>query len=256
MRSAWKSDPGLIRENNEDFVLADEERGIFLLADGMGGGPGGEVASNLAAKTAHQALTRFLREQRPEEEIPRLMAEALAAAHSAVFKRTLAEPSLSGMGTTLDMTVVRERRVYICHVGDGRIYHFRRAKLHQVTIDDNYAAFLAASGQIPVDRIPRAYRHILTQAVGPSKELIPEIRALEMEPSDLLLMCSDGLTGVVNDLEIGRIMDESRSNLAAMADALVEAANCKGGPDNVSVCIIEPLASATVSVTALLPYVR
>jgi serine/threonine protein phosphatase PrpC len=256
MRSAWKSDPGLVRENNEDCVLADEERGIFLLADGMGGGPGGEVASNLAVKTAHGVLAGFLGEQRPEEEIPRLMAEALAAAHSAVFKRTLAEPSLTGMGTTLDIAVVLERRVYICHVGDGRIYHFRRGKLRQVTIDDNYATALAVSGQIPVNRIPHAYRHILTQAVGPSKELIPEIRALEMEPADLLLMCSDGLTGVAGDSNIARIMVDNRTDLAAMAAALVDEANGNGGPDNVSACIVEPLASPAVSVTALLTCVH
>jgi serine/threonine protein phosphatase PrpC len=254
MRLAWKSDRGLVRENNEDFVLADEERGIFLLADGMGGGPGGEIASNLAAKTAHDALASFMLEQRPEEEIPRLMAEALAAAHSAVFKKTLADPSLSGMGTTLDMTVLRQGRVYICHVGDGRIYHFRRGKLRQITIDDNYFAVIAASGEIPLDQIPRSYRNILTQAVGPSKELIPEVRALEMEATDLILMCSDGLTGVVDDMEIQRIMEGSWTDLAAMANALVGAANRNGGPDNVSVCIIEPLASPTISVTALLPY--
>jgi serine/threonine protein phosphatase PrpC len=254
MRSAWKSDRGLVRESNEDFVLADEERGIFLLADGMGGGPGGEIASNLAAKTAHEMLASFVLEQRPEEDIPMLMAEALAAAHSAVFKKTLADPYLSGMGTTLDMTVLRGGRVYICHVGDGRIYHFRRGKLRQITIDDNYFAVLAASGEVPLDQIPRGYQHILTQAVGPSKELIPEIRALDMEPADLLLISSDGLTGVVSDLEIGRIMEGNRADLAAMAAALVDAANGGGGSDNVSVCIIEPLASPTLSVTALLPY--
>ena len=254
MRSAWKSDPGLIRENNEDFVLADEDRGIFLLADGMGGGPGGEVASRLAATTAHEALKRHLPERGRDEEIPLLMAEALAAAHSAVFKRSLAEPSLAGMGTTQDMVIVREGRVFTCHVGDSRVYLFHEGKLSQITTDDNYFAVLAASGEIPLDRIPRAYRHILTQAVGPSKELIPEIRALDMEPADLLLMCSDGLTGAVDDMEIGRIMDGNREDLTAMAGALVDAANGGGGPDNVSVCIIEPLATPTVTVTALLPY--
>ncbi len=254
MRSTWRSDPGLVRENNEDFALVDEERGFFLLADGMGGGPGGEVASHLAATIAHEVLKRLLHDHVPEEEIPRLMAEAVAAAHSAVFKRSLAEPALSGMGTTLDMAAVREGRVFICHVGDSRVYLFHRGTLRQITIDDNYAALLAATGEIPPDRIPPAYRHILTQAVGPSKELIPEIRTLDMEPGDLLLMCSDGLNEAVSDRDIGDIMARDRESLAAMAGGLVDAANSKGGPDNVSVIIIEPLPFPAVSVTALLPY--
>jgi PPM family protein phosphatase len=241
VRSAWQSDPGLVRENNEDCVLADEENGIFLLADGMGGGPGGEVASDLAVTTAHAALKALLRDQRSEEEIPRLLAESLAAAHSAIFRRTLKEPALEGMGTTLEMAVVRAGRVFICHVGDSRVYLFHRNTLRQVTIDDNYAVFLARSGELPSERIPAGYRHILTQAVGVSQELIPEIHILDTAQGDLLLLCSDGLTEAVSDREIGEVISLHREELAAIPGALVAAANAKGGPDNVSAMVIEPL---------------
>src|ERR1043166_3293030 len=122
VRSTWISDRGLVRENNEDFVLADEENGIFLLADGMGGGPGGEVASNLAVTTAHETLMRLLGDHGSDRERGRLLADALAAAHSAVLRRALAEPALAGMGTTLEMVVVRGEKVSICHLGDSRIY--------------------------------------------------------------------------------------------------------------------------------------
>lgn len=245
MRSTWKSDVGLVRENNEDYVLADEENGIFLLADGMGGGPAGEVASRLAVITAHETLKARLSDCRPEE-IPHILAEALGSAHSAIFKRTLAEPALSGMGTTLEIVLVRESKVSICHLGDSRIYLFHGRTLTKITVDDNYAGLLEESGEIFPEQIPPSFRHILTQAVGTSDELIPEIRAFGVEPGDLLLICSDGLTEALSDREIGEIISCNREDLSGIAAALVDAANNRGGPDNVSVVIIEPLPLPSV----------
>jgi protein phosphatase len=230
-----------VRENNEDAVRADEAHGIFLLADGMGGGPGGEVASQLAATAAHALLVRLLPVHEAGAGIYRLLAEALAAAHSAVARRALADPALVGMGTTLEILVVRQAEAVLCHVGDSRVYLFRGGVLRQVTTDDNYAGLLAASGTVAPDRIPPAYRHILTQAVGLSEELVPELRSLALEPGDLLLVCSDGLNEALSDGEIGAIMGQGRADPGAMADALVAAANARGGPDNVSVVIVEPL---------------
>jgi protein phosphatase len=241
MRSAWRTDPGLIRENNEDRVLTDGKNGIFLLADGMGGGPGGEVASTLAVTTANSTLLNLLTASAIEEDILRLMAEALAAAHSAVFKRTLADPTLEGMGTTLDMVVIRREKLFICHVGDSRIYLLRKGTLRQITSDDNYAAFLAANENIPPHLIPAAYHHVLMQAVGPSEELIPEIQSLEVEAGDLLLMCSDGLNEALSDYEIEELISRSSGDLDSLAEALVIASNDRGGKDNVSVVLIEPL---------------
>ena len=242
MRSAWKSDRGLVRENNEDCVLADDAKGIFLLADGMGGGPGGEVASSLAANTAYVALKKILPDYGAQlDDLPWLLANVLAAVHSVILKRTLAEPALAGMGTTLDMVVLREGKIFICHVGDSRVYLFQRGGLRQITSDDNYAAMLAASGKVPPEQIPESYRHILTQVVGISDELVPEFHTLESQPEELILMCSDGLNAALSDREIGAIIAARRGDLDAIPLALVAAANEKGGPDNVSVVIIEPL---------------
>jgi protein phosphatase len=254
MRSAWKSDQGLVRENNEDAVRADEAHGIFLLADGMGGGPGGEVASELAVSAAHDTLVRLLPDH-PEAEIGRVLAEALSAAHSAVAKRALADQALEGMGTTLEIVVVRGKTAFICHVGDSRVYLFRHGTLRQVTSDDNYAAAIAARGQVPVDQIPAAYRHILTQAVGLSDELVPELRALPLEQEDLLLICSDGLNEALDDAEIGALLSRNRPEIAAMAEQLIRAANDRGGPDNVSIVVIDPLPLGSPALT-LLPEVR
>ena len=248
MRSAWKSDQGLVRENNEDAVLTDEARGIFLLADGMGGGPGGEVASALAVSAAHDTLVRLLPNR---EEIGRVLAESLAAAHSAVARRALADPALTGMGTTLEIVIVLEKTAFVCHVGDSRVYLFRHGSLQQVTTDDNYAAVIAARGHVRPDQIPAAYRHILTQAVGVSDELVPELRTLPLETGDLLLVCSDGLTEALGDREIGTIVARHRSELAALAEHLVGTANDRGGPDNVTVVVVDPLAEDTQPRTLL-----
>jgi PPM family protein phosphatase len=242
MRSAHKSDQGLVRENNEDYLLADQRNGIFILADGMGGGPGGEVASEVAVTAAHASLLQRI-EAGTTPVSPRALAEALAAAHSAVAKRALADSSLHGMGTTLEMVAVRGGEAETCHIGDSRIYHFRHGVLRQLTTDDNYAAMVAEVGDIPVEEIPLAYRHILTQAVGVSDQLVPEFRNVELKPGELLLLCSDGLTGALEDSEIAAVLTESAGDLDASTEALVSAANAKGGSDNVSVIIIEPVAA-------------
>ena len=240
MRSASHSDPGLLRENNEDYLLVDEGSGIFLLADGMGGGPAGEVASEVAVTAAHALLRRYLPDTRTGQ-VGRVLAEALAAAHSAVAKRAAAHPSLQGMGTTLEIVAVRGAEAVICHVGDSRVYLFRQSALRQVTTDDNYAALLVEKGMITADRIPDRYRHVLTQAVGVSDELIPEIRTLDLKPGDLLLICSDGLNAALDDREIEGLMNEKRSDLEAMAHILVTVANEKGGPDNISVIVVQAI---------------
>lgn len=240
MRSAYRTDRGLVRENNEDYVLADEANGIFMLADGMGGGPAGEVASEIAVTRAHQLLMRHLPGS-GTAQAGLLLSEALAAAHSAVAARALADPALEGMGTTLEIIVVRGAEAMLCHVGDSRVYLFRRGSLRRVTADDSYAAYLAQRDNIPEDRVPVRFRHVLTQAVGVSEELVPQVRILEMEAGDLLLICSDGLNEAVGDEEIEELLRRNGAELEATTEALVTAANSRGGADNVSVVIVEPI---------------
>jgi len=206
----------------------------------MGGGPGGEVASTIAVTTARENLLNLLSANALEEDIPRLMSEALVAVQTAVVKRTIADPCLDGMGTTLDMVVIRRDRLFTCHIGDSRIYIFRRGTLRQITSDDNYAAFLAENEKIPPHLIPAAYRHILTQAIGPSEKLDPEIQSLEIEAGDMLLMCSDGLNEALKDNEIEEIIRRSPDDLDALAEDLINASNDRGGPDNISVALIKP----------------
>ena len=238
MKTSWKSDIGKIRNRNEDSVLVDEGRGIFLLADGMGGHPGGDVASSLAVGSAHGLLAERVAGT-GDEDVPHLLAEALATAHSAVARRGIEEPSLADMGTTLDMVYLRGGTAWTCHVGDSRVYLFRRGELLQVTTDDNLASALAQQG-VPPAEIPFQARHILIQAVGVSDELIPEVRRLELGEGDILLMCSDGLNGMVPDDVVAQIIEDCRDDLKRAADRLVEEAIGRGGHDNVSVILVTP----------------
>jgi protein phosphatase len=237
MKAAWKSDVGKVRANNEDYLIADTKRGLFLLADGMGGHAGGEVASELAVRSAYAYLEA---RKSVTEDIPRLLAEALAAAHSAVFKKGMSEPSLAGMGTTLDMTTITGREAWVCHVGDSRVYLVREGKLRRVTADDNVAGWLMKQKHLAERDVPPEAWHILTQAVGTSDELVPDIHKLDLQRDDLIILCSDGLTGMLDDDAIERAVQRYRDDLERTVTALVEAANDLGGVDNVSVIIVEP----------------
>ena len=251
VKAAWKSDIGLVRSRNEDFSRVDDERDIYLLADGMGGHRGGDVASALAVKSAYGLLTERVGGT-GEEGLRLLLAEALATAHSAVTRRGIDEPGLEGLGTTLDIVYLRGGSAWVCHVGDSRVYLFRSGELLQVTTDDNLASALARQGVAPGEIPPRA-RHILTQAVGSSDELIPEIRRLELGNGDILLMCSDGLTGMVPDDVIAQIVGGSREDLRKAADRLVAEANGRGGHDNVSVILVAPQIEVSSRKPLLLP---
>jgi PPM family protein phosphatase len=251
MKAASQSDIGMVRNRNEDFILADDDRGIFLLADGMGGLPGGDVASALAVRSAYGYLADRV-VATGKKDVQRLLAKALAAAHSAVSRRGIEEPPLHGMGTTLDIVYLRGNSAWVCHVGDSRIYLFSHGKLLQVTSDDNLASALAQRGVPPGDVPPNA-RHVLTQAVGSFDELVPEIRRLEMEKGDILLMCSDGLTGMVPDDIIAQIVERNRDDLSNAADRLVAEANSRGGHDNISVILFAPQIETLPGEPLLLP---
>jgi protein phosphatase len=241
MKACTISDVGRVRENNEDAVFMDEEHGIFLLADGMGGAAGGEIASALAVGAAYDVLRGRL-PRTDALSLPRLLADALASAQSALLKRSLREPDLAGMGTTLEIMVVKDREAFLCHVGDSRVYLLRNGELRQLTRDDNMASLLMEQEHLSPEAVPPQARHILTQAVGASDTLVPEIRTVEVRENDIFLICSDGLTGMLTDPEIAEILRLCRDGLDKAAATLVREANERGGFDNVSLILVEPTA--------------
>ncbi|MEP9410966.1 MAG: serine/threonine-protein phosphatase [Candidatus Brocadia sp.] len=237
MKVAYRTDIGRKRAHNEDSILVDESMNIFLLADGMGGHQAGEVASALAVKECYACLKKNLYNARSKEAILKLLKESLSKAHHAIKERTMTDINLVGMGTTLIQTLIIGDIAYICHVGDSRVYLHRKG-IKLLTKDHTTEIYVKKKEPIP-GYIPLQKMRVLTQAVGRQETLDPESEHVKLKPNDILLLCSDGLTDMLLDKEIGSIIQKYRDNLTATADNLIHEANKKGGIDNISVILIE-----------------
>ncbi len=222
---------------NQDMVLADTERGLVLLADGIGGCHiGGEVASELAVKEAYAYLEDKVDHTPCETADPVLLSEAVVHAHKIIREKARSEKECAGMGTTLVILLMRGRTAYICHVGDSRAYVIRQ-KICQITEDQTF--------QNSIDEDPiirslffRKKARTLMQAVGISGDLTPESVQVELKCGAVLLLCSDGLTDMLSDQEILGIIHSNNFDPDASADALVSEANEKGGIDNITVALV------------------
>jgi len=226
-----RTDVGKVRRQNEDAAWLDEKLGIYVVADGMGGHLAGEVASAMAidavkrmAKTHDIASISVLR-------------ETVCAAHEAICARARENKSCSGMGTTICAMWRGGHYMYIAHVGDSRIYRLRGGRLEQITQDHSLVEELVRAGIISREEArthPR--RNIITRALGTPGENAPDLLAADMEKGDLWLLCTDGLSGMVSDEEMARVLCGGGS-LDQMADTLLEKALDAGGRDNVTLIL-------------------
>ncbi len=237
MKVTYKTDTGRLRAVNEDSILIDETMGIFLIADGLGGHQAGEVASNTAVKECYASLKENIGKIKGEEEISNLLAESLTKAHNAIKAKSKTDPNLVGMGTTLIQVLIQKNRAHICNIGDSRVYLLRE-KIEQVTKDHTSEVYLAKDWLMK-EYLPLKKFRILTQAVGNSETLTPEIEMVELQRNDILLLCTDGLTDMLSDEEIELIIQNYRSNINTAVNCLIKEANDKGGLDNISVILIE-----------------
>ncbi len=235
-KSAYLSDPGLIRENNEDFILADDELGAYFLADGMGGHNAGEVASKLAVKTAHVYLKKQLLSSK-YNKIPEILSKSIKAAHEKVKNKAIKDFSMRGMGTTLVELIIRNNKAFVCHVGDSRAYHFSKA-LQRLTNDHSMGNRLLENN-IARDRIPENQWSILTQAIGVGNQPAADLKQIDISLDDIIMLCSDGLTDMLTDKEIETIIKREKLNIDNIAKNLIESANINGGKDNISVVLVE-----------------
>jgi protein phosphatase len=256
MISAHATHPGLVRKNNEDCIRTDDNLGIYLLADGIGGLDAGEVASALAVETAYEIL-RLNIAHTAVDGFFELMVHAMHAAHWEINTKELAK-SLKRMGTTLVAAVIRDNVAYIVHAGDSRCYllqqecaphpdshpHPAGNKLQRLTHDHTVGDQQMARG-ISVGQIPKQLFHTLTQSIGCGDPPYPDFNVVELKQGDLLLICSDGLTDMLTDVEIETILTRGETNLDTLAADLIGAANAQGGRDNISVIVVAPSASAT-----------
>lgn len=233
MRFTWstRTDPGRVRDQNEDSVWPDEDGSsdevvIVAVADGMGGHAGGEVASAVAIDTAMSVGGE--------------PAIRIQAANLAVVDAARQRPRLQGMGTTLTLGVFDpDGDLDLAHVGDSRAYLWRGGSLRQVSKDHSYVAEMIEAGKIdPEDAATHPYRSVITRAVGLDPTVEVDTYGVVLEDGDRIVLCSDGLTDMLDDEAIAGILAGAAAPADA-ADALVAAANDAGGVDNISVVIVD-----------------
>jgi serine/threonine protein phosphatase PrpC len=230
MRIGVSTHPGRRRRHNEDAYVIEPP--LFAVADGMGGAKAGEVASGLAAAALKEGRTDGTGEERVEE----LIQEA----NRRVFRRAAEDREASGMGTTMTVALVESDRVVFGHVGDSRAYLIRNGEIEQLTEDHSLVAELVRSGRLtPEEAEAHPQRSVITRAVGTEADVDVDTFAVEPAPGDLFLICSDGLTDMVDDEAIIRAVEKHRDNLDEAAKALVGAANRVGGEDNITVVFFE-----------------
>ena len=240
MRAFAKSDIGKVRDMNQDsfYISKPEDKvQLFIVADGMGGYKGGEVASKLAVETSkNYILNNFDSIEHDRESILNLIKSAIEYANLVVFEKSKEIPELENMGTTLDVCLVIPNKVYIGHVGDSRVYRKRKDFFRKLTTDHSYVQKLVSDGTITKEE---AYNHpkknMLIKALGCSSFVEPDTSVKGFLKDDVLLMCSDGLTNMLRDEEIAKIISE---NPVEACNKLVEAANNNGGFDNITTVII------------------
>jgi len=238
MKVAYKTDLGKKRTHNEDSILVDESLRVFLLADGMGGHQAGEVASDLAVKECYACLKEHIDKARNIGDVSNLLVESLLKSHHTVRAGAATDINLAGMGTTLIQMLIIGNNVYVCHVGDSRAYLIRNG-IKQITQDHTSEMYFVKEGIAVEGVLPVQKMRVLTQAVGGQATPVPEIKQIRLHPKDILLLCSDGLTDMLPDEEIESIVQKYRDNLTLAVDNLINAANDKGGIDNISVILVE-----------------
>ncbi len=240
-------DPGRARSNNEDSVATDADVSLAVLADGMGGYNAGEVASNMATSFIRSELGRWLREassQASDAEVRRAMDICVDNANRAIYNAANSNPQYAGMGTTLVVAVFRDNRVLLGHVGDSRCYRLREGKLQQITRDHSLLQEQIDAGLItPEQAAFSANKNLVTRAVGVEDTVLLETHQHDVQHGDVFLMCSDGLSDMLDDDGIAQVLQQHES-LEQGTRALIDAANDAGGKDNISVILGRATGSA------------
>lgn len=247
MRIGWESaggsDVGRLRKGNEDTLRLDQERGIFLVADGMGGHAAGEIASDLAATSTEETLTEAVDAGATGERIEQALRAGFLRSYTAIVECCRSAPHTRGMGTTLTACVLTaEGAAFIGHIGDSRLYRLRGSTLEQVTRDHTWVQREVDAGRLTADAArTHPLSHIVTRVLSEDIEPEVDLTALVVEPGDLLLLATDGLYNMVPDERIAATLD-SDLPLPQLTNRLIDAANDAGGADNVTVVLVRILA--------------
>jgi protein phosphatase len=233
---------GLVRENNEDALFMQEALGLVILADGMGGYKAGEVASGMAVQVIAQDLVDWLA-QAPadvtDKSVRRAMEVSVEKANTAVYQASLSNEQFTGMGTTLVVAVFRPHTLVVGHVGDSRCYRLRRGQLTQLTKDHSLLQERLDAGLMTRKQVANSsQKNVVTRALGVEDGVVIDINDFTLTAGDSYLFCSDGLSDLVQDRQIAKILVNEPS-LELKASSLVNTANAYGGHDNISVVLVE-----------------
>lgn len=238
------SDTGKVREHNEDAIAAEGEIGLFVLADGMGGYNAGEVASGIAVKTimnlVRDALAREdLSANDPETGLTRpsiILRDAIHRANNIIYHTSRTQPQCEGMGTTVVACLFHDNRVSIAHVGDSRLYRLRDNRFEQLTLDHSLLQELVDRGFYSQEEAQRASnKNYVTRALGVEETVQVEINEEPVQPRDYYVLCSDGLSDMLEDEDIHLTINTFSDNLDIVAKQLIQLSNDNGGRDNISV---------------------
>ncbi|MBQ9297473.1 MAG: Stp1/IreP family PP2C-type Ser/Thr phosphatase [Clostridia bacterium] len=235
------TDIGKARETNQDYYYISKNSDdikLCVLADGMGGYAGGEVASNLAVSSAKNYIyNNYNNTDFTVEAIINLLKDATQYANMIVYEKTRQVPELGEMGTTLEIALIVEDKMYISHVGDSRIYKIRNGKINKITNDHSYVENLIQDGTITEEEAKyHPKKNVLTKALGCTAFIEPDLLVEKFMENDIILICSDGLTNMLSEEEIVKIIEE---NPESPNKALILAANKEGGMDNITVIVIK-----------------
>jgi protein phosphatase len=243
---ATRSDPGRVRPHNEDSVFADSVLGFAVLADGMGGYNAGEIASGMATAPLGADLARALAERGSEKReadgqcwASVALAREIVRTNAAIHRAAESQPQYSGMGTTLVAALFHDDRVTVAHVGDSRLYRLRGDELAQLTRDHSLLQEQVDGGIITVEQARQAKnKNLVTRALGIDPLVDIEINDHDARAGDIFLLCSDGLTDMIEDDAIAKTLSLNSAQPEACAVRLVDIANERGGRDNVSVIVV------------------
>jgi protein phosphatase len=244
LRFVGLTDTGKVREHNEDTIAFDADIGLLVLADGMGGYNAGEVASGIAVKT----IVNLVREQVEREDMnvqdresglsrpTIILRDAIHRANKIIYQTARTQPQCEGMGTTVVAALFFDNKITIAHVGDSRLYRQRNDKLEQVTMDHSLLQELVDRGFYSAEEAQRAAnKNYVTRALGVEPNVEVEIQEVAVQKGDAYMLCSDGLSDMVEDEDIHLTINTFNDNLDTVAKQLIQLANDNGGRDNVSV---------------------
>lgn len=247
---AGHTDPGMVRSHNEDSIASIAEKGLVVLADGMGGYNAGEVASGMATTVITTELRQLLEDKVPHEIDPKsgqkaalkMLQEQIAKANTSIYQASQSQPQYAGMGTTLVVALFYDNKVMVAHIGDSRMYRMRGEEFSQVTKDHSLLQEQMDAGMLTKEQAKHsANKNLVTRALGIDPTVEPEIHEYETQPGDIYLLCSDGLSDMVSDEDIGMALQALGANLNLATQQLVQMANDNGGRDNISVILIKIL---------------